>query len=63
MLTVAGFQVPEIPLEDAVGNAGTPPPEQMDSAVPKEKLGVMFGFTVTERLAVTAHCPAPGVNT
>ena len=49
-------------LSDVVGNAGTEPPAQMDKLVPKLKVGVMFGLTVTVNVAVVAHCPAVGVN-
>ena len=45
-----------------VGNAGTLPPAHMVSDVPKLKVGVMFGFTVTVNVAVVAHKPAVGVN-
>ena len=49
-------------LSDVVGNAGTVAPLQMVKEVPKLNVGVMFGLTVTLKLAVVAHCPAPGVN-
>jgi hypothetical protein len=62
LLTTAGFQVPVIPLIDVVGNVGTVPPEQMVSAVPKLKVGVIFGATVTVNVVVVAHKPAVGVN-
>jgi hypothetical protein len=62
LLTVAGFHVPEIPFDDVAGNAGTVPPEQMVNEVPKVNVGVIFGFTVTVKVAVVAHCPAEGVN-
>ena len=47
MSTVAGLHVPVIPLEDVVTRAGTEPPLQIASAVPKLNVGVTFGFTVT----------------
>ena len=62
LLTVAGFHVPVIPLEEVVGNAGTVPPEQIVRLFPKLKVGVTFGFTVTVSVAANAHCPAAGVN-
>ena len=62
MLTVAGLQVPVMPFDEVFGNAGTPPPEQIVSAVPNENEGVTFGFTVTANVAVVAHCPAVGVK-
>ena len=62
MLTVAGLQLPVIPLSDVFGSAGTVPPEQMVSEVPKLNVGVTFGFTVTVNVAGMAHSPAAGVN-
>lgn len=55
MLTVAGLQVPAIPLSEVVGNPGTDSPAQIVSAVPKLNVGVWFGFTVTVNVAVVAH--------
>ena len=55
MLTVAGFQVPVIPFDDVVGNAGAVVPAQNVVAVPKLKVGVTFGFTNTVYVAVVAH--------
>ena len=34
----------------------------MESDEPKLNVGVIFGLTVTENVAGTAHCPAVGVN-
>jgi hypothetical protein len=51
-----------MPLVDVVGNAGTAPPEQTESVVPKLNVGVMFTSTVTVKVVGTAHCPAVGVN-
>lgn len=62
MLIVAGFHVPLTPFVDVAGNTGTPAPAQMVSELPKAKEGVMFGFTVTVKVVVVAHCPAVGVN-
>jgi hypothetical protein len=62
LLTVAGLHVPLIPLLDVFGNAGTVPPSQMVSVVPKLNVGVTIGFTVTVNVCVVAHCPAVGVN-
>ena len=62
MSTTAGLQVPLIALVDVVGNAGTVPPAQMVKVVPKLKVGVMFGATVTVKVVVVAHNPAVGVN-
>ena len=60
MLTVAGDQVPVIPLVDVVDKTGTVPPWQVVRDVPKEKTGVTFEFTVTLKTVVVAHCPAEG---
>jgi hypothetical protein len=62
LLTVAGFQVPVIPLDEVVTNVGTVPPLQIDKDVPKLNVGVRIGFTVTVNVVVVAHCPAVGVN-
>lgn len=62
MLTTAGLHVPVMPLVEVVGKAGTVPPEQMLSDVPKLNAGVRIGFTVTVKVAGRAHCPAVGVN-
>ena len=40
---------------DVVGKAGTVPPAQIVSDVPKVNVGVMFGVTVTVNVAGTAH--------
>jgi len=60
--TVDGLHVPVIPFDDVVGSVGTLAPAQAASAVPKLKVGVTFGFTVTVSVAVNAHCPGSGVN-
>ena len=62
LLTVAGDHVPVIPLTEVLGRVGTPPPEQIDNEVPNVNVGVSFGFTVTENVALSAHWPASGVN-
>ena len=49
-------------MSDVVGKVGTVPPLQMVRAVPKLKVGVIFGLTVTLRAVVVAHCPDVGVN-
>ena len=58
----AGLQVPVILLSDVPGKVGTVAPEQTVSVVPKLKVGVTLGVTVTVSVAVVAHCPAVGVN-
>ena len=60
--TVVGDQVPVILLLDVVGKAGTVPPAQIVSEVPKSNVGVMFGATVTVNVVLVAHCPPEGVN-
>ena len=62
MSTVAGLHVPVIPLSDVPGNEGTDAPAQTVNVVPKAKVGVMFGLTVTVNVAGNAHNPAVGVN-
>jgi hypothetical protein len=62
LLTVEGLHVPLTALADEEGSAGTVPPEQMVSDVPKENAGVVFGVTVTVNVTGLAHCPADGVN-
>jgi hypothetical protein len=62
LLTLDGLHVPLMLLVEAAGNTGTEPPAQMLKEVPKENVGVIFGFTVTTKLVVVAHWPAPGVN-
>jgi hypothetical protein len=62
LLTVAGLHEPVIPFDDVVAKAGTAPPEQIVSVVPKLNVGVMFTSTVTVKVVCTAHCPAVGVN-
>ncbi len=59
---VAGLQVPVMPLEEVAGNAGTVPPLHIVEVVPKPKVGVTTGFTVTAKEAGIAHCPDAGVN-
>ena len=61
-LTTAGFHVPPMPLSDEAGNAGTVPPAQIVSDVPKLNVGVTFGVTVTSNVVIVAHNPAVGVK-
>jgi hypothetical protein len=44
-----------MPLVDVLGSVGTLAPPQIINVVPKLKVGVMFGFTVTVKLVVVAH--------
>ena len=62
MSTVDGLHVPVIPLLDVVARVGTVPPAQIVMLVPKVKVGVTLGLTVTDNVADVAHCPAEGVN-
>ena len=59
---MAGLQLPVIPCIDAAGNKGTVPLPQIVNDVPKPNTGEMFGFTVTENVAVVAHNPGSGVK-
>ena len=63
MLTTAGLQVPVIPFVDVLGNTGTAPPSQIDSLFLKGKEGVIFGFTVREKVVPVTHPVVVGVNT
>jgi hypothetical protein len=60
LLTVAGFQVPAIPLVDVVGNIGAVAPLHIGAIA--VNVGVTIGFTVTVKLAVLAQSPEVGVN-
>ena len=60
--TVAGLQVPVIPLIELVGSAGTAAPAQMVRTPPKLNDGVTFGTTVTVNVVIVAHWPPAGVK-
>ena len=62
MFTTEGFHVPLIPFDEVVGKAGTVPPAQTVSELPKLNVGTIFGVTVTVNVAVVAHCGAVGVK-
>ena len=62
MLTTAGFQVPETPSSEVCGSTGTLPFEHIVNEVPKSKVGVVLGVTVTVKLAGNAQMPEAGVN-
>ena len=51
-----------MPLSDVAGKEGTVAPWQMLSEVPKPKVGVVFGLTVTVKVVVVAHWPEEGVK-
>jgi hypothetical protein len=60
--TTEGLQTPVTALADVEGSAGTTLPAHMEREVPKLKVGVILGVTVTENVAGNAHTPAAGVN-
>ena len=60
MLTVAGFQVPVIPLLEVVFNSGALSPSQIVVII--VNVGEIFGVIVTFIVVTIAHCPASGVN-
>lgn len=47
--------MPVILLAEVVGSAGTASSAQIDNAVPKVNVGVIFGFTITSSEVVVAH--------
>jgi hypothetical protein len=47
--------VPAIPLAEVFGRTGTVAPAQIDPDVPKLKVGVTIGFTVTVNTVAVAH--------
>ena len=49
-------------LVDVVGNVGTDWPAHIVKLVPKLKVGVIFGATVTVNVVGSAQSPAVGVN-
>ena len=53
--TTVGVHVPVIEFCDVVGKTGTVPPAQILRLVPKLKVGVVLGVTVTARVVVTPH--------
>jgi hypothetical protein len=55
LLTVAGFQLPLIPLVEEVGKEGTEFPAQIAREVPKLNVGSTIGLTVTFNVVDTAH--------
>ena len=60
MLTVAGDQVPLIPLFEVSGKTGAVVPAQNAGTV--LKVGATLGVTVTVVCAVVAHAPAAGLK-
>lgn len=55
MLTVDGFHTPLIPFVDTAGKMGALEPIQTDWNVPKLKVGVRIGFTVTVNTNGVTH--------
>jgi hypothetical protein len=53
VLLIEGDHVPEIPLVDVVSKAGILAPERYGPTC--VKVGVTFGFTVIDMVAVLAH--------
>ena len=53
LLTVAGNQVPVIPLDEVVGKTGADAPLQIGATA--AKVGVTLGSTVTVSVVVVAH--------
>jgi len=60
LLTVAGFQVPVIPLMEVVGNSGGTAPVQI--APIGVNIGAVAGSTVMVSITGEAHCPSVGVK-
>ena len=60
VLSIAGDQLPVMPLFDVDGKSGTVVPVQYGPAGVKD--GNILGLIVMVRDAVVAHCPAVGVN-
>ena len=59
---VEGLHVPLTPFNDVGGKDGTDAPLQMVNDVPKLKVGVVLGITVTLIDTCNAHCPFDGVK-
>jgi hypothetical protein len=60
LLTVAGLQVPVIPLVDVVGNIGAVVPLHIGAIA--AKVGVTMGLTVTDKVVALAQSPTVGVK-
>jgi hypothetical protein len=61
LLTVAGLQVPVIPLFEVVGKTGAIAPLQIAGIA--VNVGVTIGFTITDKLAVAIQLPELAVKT
>ena len=60
LLTIAGVHVPVMPFKDVVGKTGAILPLQIGAMV--VNVGIVFGVTVTFKVAVVAHWPVVGVK-
>ena len=60
LLTVAGDQMPLMPLLLIAGKVGTVVPAQKGAMA--VKVGVVDALTVTFKVVFTAHCPGLGVK-
>jgi hypothetical protein len=60
LLTVAGLQVPVIPLVDVVGKTGAAAPLHIGAIA--AKVGVTIAFTVTDKVVTLAQSPTVGVK-
>ena len=61
LLTVAGFQVPVIPLPEVAGSVGAIAPEQIVAGKPVN-VGVVLAVTFTVTVTGVAQSPAVGVK-
>ena len=62
LLTIEGLQVPVMPFVEVLVKVGTPSPLQMVKEVPKLKVGVITGFTVTAKVTDGAQGSEELVN-
>ena len=60
LLTVFGDQLPVIPFAEMPGSVVVVLPLQIGGKA--EKVGVLLGVTICVNVAVSAHCPAEGLN-
>ena len=54
--------MPLMPFADVAGSTGTEPPVQIEIVVPKLKVGIIVGVTVTANVVGIAHCSKAGVK-
>ena len=60
VLSIAGAQVPVIPLLEVVGNGDNVAPEHIGATA--VNVGVILELTVMVKVVVVAHWPASGVK-